>query len=149
MEPMHLEIAQETLYFLHACLLGAVLGVVYDCLRVFRNTVMHSGWLMFLEDFLYALLFGLVWFVFCTDLTGGVRGFVLFGMVLGCMLQRFALGNWSVKLISKVTSFVWNILLKPFKAVFGRIFKVIDKQIVKKYLTFFESKKRRKKPLKV
>lgn len=149
MEPMHLEIAQETVYFLHSCLLGAVMGVVYDFFRVLRNTVRHNRVMVFAEDFLYSVIFGMSFFLFGTDLTGGIRGFILVGMISGCMLQRAVLGNWSVKLISKVTGFIWNILLAPFKVVFTRIVRIINKRIVKKCLIFFESKKKMKKPLKV
>lgn len=149
MEPMHLEIAQETEYFLLSCLLGAGLGTIYDCIRVFRNTVRHNKTVVFIEDFLYAVLFGFAFFLFGTDLTGGIRAFVLLGMLVGCIIERTALGNWAVKLLSKVSSFVWDILLSPVKELFAKIFGIINKRIVKKYLNFIKSKKKSKKPLKV
>lgn len=62
MEPMHLEIAQETEYFFLSCLLGAGLGLIYDFIRVFRNTVTHNKVVVFIEDFLYASFFGFSFF---------------------------------------------------------------------------------------
>lgn len=149
MEPMHLEIAQETEYFFLSCLLGAGLGVIYDFIRVFRNTVKHNRVVIFIEDFLYASLFGFSFFLFGTDLTGGIRAFVLLGMLAGCLIERVGLGNWVVKLFSKVSGFIWNILLSPIRGFFAKIFSLINKRIVKKYLIFFKKEKKSKKPLKV
>ena len=149
MEPMHLEIAQETEYFFLSCLLGAGLGVIYDFIRVFRNTVKHNRIVIFIEDFLYASFFGFSFFLFGTDLTGGIRAFVLLGMFAGCLIERVGLGNWVVKLFSKVSGFIWNILLSPIRGFFAKIFSLINKRIVKKYLNFFKKEKKSKKPLKV
>lgn len=149
MEPMHLEIAQETEYFFLSCLLGAGLGVIYDFIRVFRNTVKHNRIVIFIEDFLYASFFGFSFFLFGTDLTGGIRAFVLLGMLAGCLIERVGLGNWVVKLFSKVSGFIWNILLSPIRGFFAKIFSLINKRIVKKYLNFFKKEKKSKKPLKV
>ncbi|MDE6150240.1 MAG: spore cortex biosynthesis protein YabQ [Ruminococcus sp.] len=149
MEPMHLEIAQETEYFFLSCLLGAGLGIIYDLVRVFRNTVKHNKVLVFIEDFIYAAFFGFAFFLFGTDLTGGIRAFVLLGMFAGCMIERVALGNWAVKLISKVTGYIWNVLLSPIRGFFAKILAVINKRIVKKYLNFLKREKKSQKPLKV
>lgn len=149
MEPMHLEIAQETEYFFLSCLLGAGLGVIYDFIRVFRNIVKHNRVVIFIEDFLYASFFGFSFFLFGTDLTGGIRAFVLLGMLAGCLIERVGLGNWVVKLFSKVSGFIWNILLSPIRGFFAKIFSLINKRIVKKYLNFFKKEKKSKKPLKV
>lgn len=149
MEPMHLEIAQETEYFFLSCLLGAGLGVIYDFIRVFRNTVKHNRVVIFIEDFLYASFFGFSFFLFGTDLTGGIKAFVLLGMLAGCLIERVGLGNWMVKLFSKVSGFIWNILLSPIRGFFAKIFSLINKRIVKKYLNFFKKEKKSKKPLKV
>lgn len=149
MEPMHLEIVQETEYFFLSCLLGGALGMLYDFLRVFRNTVRHNKITVFAEDFLYAVFFGFAFFLFGTDLTGGIRAFVLIGMITGCILERAAIGNWFVKIISKVTRFVWNKLLSPVREFFAKMFGLINKLIVKKCLIFLKSKKKRKKLLKV
>ncbi len=149
MEPMHLEIAQETEYFLLSCLLGAALGVVYDFLRVLRNTVSHNKVAVFVEDFLYTLFFGVCFFIFATDLTRGIRAFVLVGMFSGCLVERIGLGNWCVRIISKVTRFVWRTLMLPVKCLFAKIFAVINKRIVKKHLNFIKKQKNAKNPLKV
>lgn len=149
MEPMHLEIAQETEYFFLSCLLGAGLGVIYDFIRVIRNTVQHNKVFVFIEDFLYAAFFGFSFFLFGTDLTGGIRAFVLLGMFEGCMIERVALGNWAVKLMSKATGFIWDVLFAPIRGFFAKILAVINKRIVKKYLNFLKREKKSQKPLKV
>lgn len=149
MEPMHLEIAAETELFLLACLLGAGMGIIYDFFRVIRNTVRHNKAFVFVEDFVYTMMFGFAFFLFGTGLTGGMRGFVLVGMILGCIVERFTVGNGFVLLLSKITKFIWKIIFEPLNKIVAKCFKAIHKRIVKKHLKFQKSKKNLKKPLKV
>lgn len=149
MEPMHLEIAAETELFLMACLLGAGMGIIYDFFRVVRNTIKHNKVFVFIEDFIYTLMFGFAFFLFATGLTGGMRGFVLVGMILGCIVERFTVGRGFVLLLTKVMQFVWRVIFDPIGRIFAKSFSAINKRIVKKHLNFQKSKKNAKKPLKV
>ena len=149
MEPMQLEVAVETELFLLACLLGAGMGVIYDLVSAMRNTFHHGKVAMFAEDFLYTLLFGFGYFVFCTGLTMGIRGFVLIGMIAGCVVERLTVGRLLILSVSKVFEVVKRFILAPVTGLFAKILKLIDKRIVKKYLNFYKSKKIVEKPLKV
>ena len=149
MEPMHLELAFEAELFFLSCLLGAGLGVVYDILKVLRNMVGHHKVVVFIEDFIYALMFGFGYFSFCTGLTGSIRGFVIFGMLVGCIIEMKTLGKATVFLLTKVFDTVWRFTFAPLGSVFSKIFGSIHRRIVKKNLNFLKSKKNVKKPLKV
>lgn len=146
---MHLELAFETEVFLLSCLLGAGMGIVYNFLNVFRNTVYHHKVVIFIEDFIYALMFGFGYFTFCTGLTGSIRGFIIFGMLIGCILEMKTMGKAIVLLLTKVFDTVWRFTLGPIGGVLAKFFGMIHRRFVKKNLIFKKSEKNMKKPLKV
>ncbi|MGN0601107.1 MAG: spore cortex biosynthesis protein YabQ [Oscillospiraceae bacterium] len=146
---MQLEIAAETELFLLACLLGAGMGIIYDMLRVIRNTISHGKVFLFIEDFAYTILFGFAYFVFCTGLTKGIRGFVFVGMLVGCIIERLTVGNFVVLILSKFFGAIWRFVFAPITGFISKIAKLFHKRFVKKYLNFYKSKKNGKKPLKV
>lgn len=149
MEPMQLEVAAETKLFLLACLLGAGMGINYDLLSIMRNTFVHGKVWMFIEDLVYAFLFGFGFFIFCIGLTRGIRGFVFIGMLAGCIVERLTIGRAFVWVMTKVLGVIKKYILCPATDFFAKIGMIIHKRIVKKYLNFLKSKKNGEKPLKV
>ena len=149
MESMNLELGFETEVFLLSCLLGAGLGVVYDILKVFRNTVGHNKIVIFVEDFIYAILFGFGYFTFCVGLTGKIRGFIIFGMIVGCIIETKTLGSFVVTFLTKFFDVVFRFTFAPIGKILSKIFSSINRLIVKKKLIFTKNKKKVKKPLKV
>lgn len=90
-------VASEARIFLGAAAVGAVTGLLYELLRVFRRAVSHNNAAVFAEDFLYALICGAVYFVYVTAAAwGSLRGFVLVGMMLGMLIERLVIGNLAV-----------------------------------------------------
>ena len=148
MEPMQLEVAVETELFLFACLLGAGFGTIYDLLGSLRNIFPHGKVLTFIEDFLYTVLFGFGYFVFCTGLSKGIRGFVLVGMLAGCLIERLTVGRLLTVTLSKLLGVIKRFTLDPVTGFIAKILGQINKRIVKKYLNFYKSKKIVEKPLK-
>lgn len=149
MEPMQLEVTTETRLFLLACLLGAGMGIIYDMVVILRIVFPRGKVWVFIEDFLYALLFGFGFFIFCTGLTRGIRGFVLVGMLTGCMVERLSTGRAIVWAMTRVLGVIKRYILSPVAGLFARFGRVIHKRIVKKCLIFLKSKKNVEKPLKV
>ena len=129
MEKMQLGLELETEYFLLSVLLGATLGIVWDMVRVFRTLVPHGKILTFIGDFLYCLLFGFAVFTFSTALTGSIRYFTPVGMILGCVIERFSIGNGIVFLIRKFTEFIHKIIIRA------------KDKFVEKYPNFRKNKK--------
>jgi spore cortex biosynthesis protein YabQ len=65
-------------------LLGAVMVVVYDLLRVLRRMFRHGIIWISLEDFLYWIVGGGLFFLYlCRDNNGIIRGYIILAMVLG------------------------------------------------------------------
>lgn len=98
-----------------AAFMGMVLGLEYDCIRVFRRVLRHKKvWTMSLEDIVYWIVaafqvFGLIY----EQGDGVVRVFLLVMMILGTVLYRYAFGRYLVVYVSRILNFV----LKPLKKV--------------------------------
>ncbi|MCD8005578.1 MAG: spore cortex biosynthesis protein YabQ [Oscillospiraceae bacterium] len=105
-----------------AAILGAVLGAGYDLLRILRISLRHRFFAVFAEDFLFALLFGGVYFLFSVAmLEGKLRFYVLAGMVAGFAVYLLTLG----KIISGIFRTAVNILRKCLNFVSSRFRRAI------------------------
>ncbi|MCC8130435.1 MAG: spore cortex biosynthesis protein YabQ [Oscillospiraceae bacterium] len=92
-----------------ATVLGALLGAVFDVFRLFRMSLQHKPWMVFVEDLLFTLLFGTVWFLFSVQmLEGQLRGFVLCGMVAGFGLYLLTIGRIIAGLFRTAGKFLRN-----------------------------------------
>ncbi len=101
-----------------AAVVGAVLGAVFDLFRVLRISLPHKSWMVFLEDFLFTLFFGAVFFCFSVEmLEGKLRLYVLAGMMLGFGIYLSTLG----RIISGFFRLVANILRKSLNFVTGKL----------------------------
>lgn len=121
-------IQNEVIIFLLSCLLGCFFCFYYDCFRVFRKYIPHHGIIVFLEDIFYFATSSIILFSFIVDKSaGGIRGFIIVGVVLGFILYFFTISIVFMKIIEflfliikKVFNFIL-ILFIPFKLLF-RIF---------------------------
>lgn len=125
-------IALETEIFLLSVLLGGGMGIVYDFLRILRTLIKHGKIVTFAEDFFYMLLFGFALFTFSTGLTGSVRYFSLVGMILGCVIERYAIGNGVVFAVGKIWSVVKDKFFAPMKRFITKIAQQVRGLFVKK-----------------
>lgn len=146
---MQLGVSAETQIFLLACTTGLGLGAVYDCLRAFRRSARHGKAAIFIEDFLYALFFGAVYFIFAAAHTGQLRFFIFVGMILGALMERIALGNFVVAAAGKISQAVWKYFGCHIAEFIAKIALFIKSVFVKNSPKFQKRKKIRKKVLKV
>lgn len=149
MTPMQLGVTLETQIFLLACIIGAGLGAIFDCLRVFRVMIKHNNVMVFIEDFAYTLFFGAVFFIFAIAQANQLRFFMLVGMLLGALVERAMLGNIVVFIVRKITEFIWRFLLSPVVKFIDKSARYIGSEFVKKYPIFKKRKKISQKVLKV
>ncbi len=97
-----------------AAVVGAVLGAVYDIFRVLRITVPHRFWAVFVEDVLFVLFSGMVFFCFSVEmLEGALRLYIVAGMVSGFAIYLSTLG----RIISVFFRTATKILRKPVNFV--------------------------------
>lgn len=96
-----------------AMLLGATLGSFFDLFRALRRSLKHHPAAVFIEDALFAIIFGLSYYSFCLSLCGGaLRGFVLVSMLIGFLTYIYTLGKIICDFFSLTLQAVVKILKK-------------------------------------
>lgn len=120
---MYVTLQGQTALFLLCVAMGAGMGLLYDGLRLFRQMLPHSRFLIQLEDGLYwvAVVFA-VFQVLLKKNNGEMRFFILLG-IFGGMGLYFALvspfvmavGQGVLRAIRKLLLLFLTILLTPFR----------------------------------
>lgn len=121
-------VSQQTAAFLLSVLLGAALGVVYDCFRVARILLppIAKPKPTFCADILFWLIYGFCVFCFAaTAARGQVRMFMFLGSVLGFTLYILTLGNLITGVIRSIVTAVYRVLHKVYSAVIEPIVKLL------------------------
>jgi len=130
---MNKMISMEVKFFLMSVLWGAILLVIYDCLRIFRKVVNHDNVWISIEDIIYWTFSSVLIFRMMYELNNGViRGFSILGVILGMVIYKYSISEYVVKGISyvliQIKKFVKkliHILLKPAMFVKKQIFKLL------------------------
>lgn len=123
---MILSLHEQARLFLLCIALGGGMGLLYDCLRVFRHALRHKRFWVQAEDALFWLL--AVFSVFGVLLkanSGEVRVFSLFGLFGGMGLYFLTLSRWVIAVSDSVIRFIrycirlfFRILFTPFRLLF-------------------------------
>ncbi len=139
-----IDLSQELIFslLLKALILGAVLGVMYEPVRLSRLVLdvgdrkvrgraerARSAFctiLTFLSDILFCLVFALVALLLTYNVSGGVfRGGVYFLMLIGLIVYRATLGRltlfaqrWVARIIRSVVRGAIKIIFIPLRAIF-------------------------------
>ena len=112
------EISGEALRFLRFMLVGFLLILAFDLLRILRRLIPHRTAMVAVEDMLYCI--GSAIFIFimlCRENDGAIRGFCMLGMSVGMLLCNYAISPWLVKGIVKVFKKLFQVVGKPLRAV--------------------------------
>lgn len=140
---MSASIVGEVKFLGISLLLGVIILVIYDVLRIFRRVFPHSNVWIGIEDFFYwiAVSFFIFSILFRVN-NGSVRWFSVIGIFLGMVLYNITLSPFLVKYISfvlkKVRSYVEKVLrflfrpLKKMKKGLNRQWKNVRIELKKK-----------------
>lgn len=147
------DIFRELDFFAVSFVLGILLVLAYDCLRILRRLIRHGAVCISLEDLCYWIVAAFVIFAMLYQKNDGlIRGFSICGIVLGMLLYDKFISCYTVRYIAlflkKVIHFiekVWKFVFAPFhkaaKAVSAKGAALADRERkIKKYF-----KKRLKK----
>lgn len=100
---MEIYLADQTAVFLQACLLGAVLALLYDCFRISRIAFRTPAGVLFFEDLLFFIICAVVTFVFMlSTVDGKIRFFILIGELIGGVVYRLTLGYLIMKVSKEI-----------------------------------------------
>ena len=121
-------LSQEEI-FMYACVLGALLGVLYDMFRIVRLADNWKAWQIFLQDILYFVISGLITFVFLLTFNNGiVRIHVICGELMGWIVYYITIGEIVYRCSSGIIGAVKKAVKKIFIVILNpivNIFKII------------------------
>lgn len=141
-----LSVSEELRLFGISCLIGAVLGGIFDVFRAFRLIFPHNSFLTAAEDIAFLGLYALVFAVFSAVFARGeTRVYYALGNLLGFAVYMAAVGSVVMTALRKlltVLGAVFGVVLRPLKAlcillrkkatpVFVGIYRIIVKPLKK------------------
>lgn len=114
-------ITTQMIIFAFSCMLGVVLGILYDVFRIIRMVINSKSVAIFIGDIVYFVISGIITFVFVLKLNGGEsRFYILAGEGIGWIAYHLTLGNavykYSAKTSKKLNSNIKKIIKKFLKA---------------------------------
>lgn len=123
---MGVQLSNQTLAFLHACLLGAAMGVFYDVFRILRIAIPTRKGVVFAQDVVFFLLCAVATFLFLlSEIDGVVRVFLFIGELLGAVLYYFTLGQLVMKVSKTIIEVVKAILRFIVRYLLAPIWRLI------------------------
>ncbi len=134
----YIDVSYQAVTFALSLVLGAVLCVMYDLMRVLHKTLVKGFFEVLVCDILYFGLAAVVTFCFLViRCEGSVRAFVLVGQILGFIAVRFTLSRF----VLSVGVWIFTVISKIFKK-FGLVVLSILRKL-KNFLkkTLFYAKK--------
>ena len=140
---MHLDtffsVSEHTSLFLLSVVMGAALGVVYDCFRVIRILFPPAARskAVVIEDIIFWLIYGFCVFCYAAALARGqVRFFIVLGSLTGFVLYIVTVGNFITGIIRRIVTALYKLLHKVYSTIIEPIVKSL-KIICQKMLRFF------------
>lgn len=116
-------VLEQTIIFLYATALGAMLCAVYDVFRIIRIAFGGKITAVFVEDILFSIIALVLTFIFVVAFNNGeLRFFVLIGELLGFVAYYFTLGRLTMSVSKMIISLIkklFNLLVMPFVKLFG------------------------------
>ena len=151
---MHLNtffsVSQHTSLFLMSVVLGAALGILYDCFRVLRIVFPPAAGrkAVIAEDIIFWLIYGFCIFCYAASFARGqVRFFMFFGSLIGFVLYIVTVGNLITGVIRRVFDAVYKILHKVYSFLIEPIVKLKAK-ICQKLVPVFVRNHKNKRSVK-
>ena len=93
--------------FMYSICLGIIFCVFYDVFRSLRKSIKFSSIVIFFQDILYFFIISIITFIFLLSLTNGeIRGFVIFGILIGFLLCYFTFSKILLKFLSQIFRFL-------------------------------------------
>lgn len=126
---------QQLRTFLYAVGFGFFIGILYDLFRTLRLLLWNGKRAFLISDVLFSLAAGFFTFLFAlSQLDGNIRGYALFGELLGFLIYSVTFGVFFSKLsdrLVRMLSRILHILSKPFLYLYGKACRFFRKNVQK------------------
>ena len=106
---------EELVLFGLSCLMGVLLGVVYDIFRTARVMLPHRSWMVFAEDAVFLVFYGIALSAFVSAASRGeLRFYFVIGNTAGFVLYLATVGSVVIGTMKKLCYFIkktiWAVL---------------------------------------
>ena len=109
-------ILKESDMILKSFVMGVLLMILYDILRIFRKILPHSATFVAVEDVLFWFFSGICIFIMLfLENDGSLRGFSLLGIIFGMFVYLGTISSYFVKMSVFLWKKVWYFLGIPFR----------------------------------
>lgn len=113
------DIFQELDFFAASFLLGMLLVLVYDCLRIFRQIVRHGTAWVSVEDLCYWIGSAFAVFAMLYRKNDGlIRGFAIGGVAAGMLLYNRFVSRYTVRYMVLILKKICRVLSWPLKKAY-------------------------------
>lgn len=137
-----MDVTAPVFLFLESCVLGFLLGALYDVFRILRLSFPNGKVLIFFEDVFYFVAVTIASFTFIVVQNSGMlRAFLILGELLGAILYFFTLSilimnaaHLIIKCVKAVLRFLYRITLRPLIrliCLIGRGFRKLGLRCIK------------------
>ena len=130
---MGIYLAEQTIAFLQAMIVGAAMGILYDLFRISRIAIPTARVVVIVEDILYFSICAVATFLLMmSSLDGQVRIFVLMGQLIGAILYFCTVGRLVMKIsrtiiniVRGILRFIFRWILRPIWITCYRIVRIL------------------------
>lgn len=127
-------LGNQAYVFLWTILIGGIMGILFDFFRILRRKGNTKDIWVYIQDIIFWLIVTVIIIVSTFLINDGeLRGYMIFGYILGGIFYMLLLSTW----IRKIFSF----LLDGIEKIFGKVFHGVV-QIVKKIKIPYKNQKK-------
>ena len=118
--------------FWYACILGIIMGIIYDVFRIIRLLVSWKDWQVFIQDIVYFFIVGISTFLFALAYNkGDVRAYLIVGEIIGWIIYYITIGEIVYRFSEAIAKFIKKILMKFTKLICKPLIKIVNKLKIK------------------
>ena len=114
-----MNITNEVIVFFAFIVSGMIGGVVFDFFRAIRKNFETKNWLVYVEDFIFWIMLGIIALVTSYLVSDGqVRVYMLISMLMGTIIYFFSFGKFVYKVFDFICRYISSVLstiIKFFK----------------------------------
>lgn len=132
--------SEQYLCFVYSICMGAILGLLYDFLKIDRIVFKRKNLSIFLQDVLFWIISAFMFFSFSVVFSNGqIRGYLLFGCLLGFLIFKLTISRIFTLIIlplKRIKNMAENKYLNLMKKINFTIISIINgaKNFIKKFL---------------
>lgn len=120
--------ASENMFLFYALIMGIFITFLYDIIRILRNVIPHSNFMVSLEDIGFWIYCAIrVFLLMYHESNGTLRWFAVLGALAGMFFYKKLISPFFVKYISLLIHKIFSVIGKIFRFLFHPIMILFGK----------------------